>query len=174
MNLDGDRALERVVAEYDVSFDHKQERADVIAFDRCNGKEVAHKLVRTGKRLSVSEIYGPRALGRPAVLFAVGYGGRTGVARVTGLRLRAGQTCPSPYTFFAYSTSSPPKPPPAGLLVRDFDLVPRNDSRRYPGPELQLTEFYGRSTGDTVAKRLTYFRYRSGRYVAYRSRLSAA
>jgi hypothetical protein len=174
MNLDGDRALERVVAEYDVSFDHKQERADVTAFDRCNGKEVAHKLVRTGKRLSVSEIFGPRALGRPAVLFAVGYGGRTGVARVMGLRLREGQTCPSPYTFFAYSTSKPPKPPPAGLLVRDFDLVPRNDSTRYPGPELVLTEFYGPSTGDTAAKRLTYFRYRSGRYVAYRSKLSAA
>jgi hypothetical protein len=174
MNLDGDRALERLVAEYDVSSDHSQESANVTAFDRCNGREVAHKLVRTGKRLSVGDIHGPGALGRPAVLFSVGYGGRTAVGRVMGLRLRRGQTCPLPYTFFAYSTGRPPKPPPPGLLVRNFSLVPRNDLKWSPGPELRLLEFYGRNTGDQVAKRETYFRFRSGRYVAYRSRLSPA
>lgn len=174
MNLDRDRTLERLVAEYAVSSDHRQERADITAFDRCNGREVSHKLVRTGKRLSVGDIYGPRALGRPAVLFAVGYGGRTAVGRVMGLRLRRGQSCPSPYTHFAYSTSRPPRAPPPGLFVRNFSLVPRNDSARYPGPELRLLEFYGPSTGDAVSKRETLFRFRNGRYVAYRSRLSAA
>lgn len=174
MDLDGDRALERLVAVHDVSSDHKVERADVTAFDHCNGRELSYKLVKTGKRLSVADIRGPSSLGRRAVLFSIGYGGRTAVARVIGLRVRPGQTCPSPFTFFAYSTSRPPKPPPAGLFARNFYVLPRNDSSRYPGPELFLIEFYGPNAGDLVSKRETYFGFRGGRYVAYRSKLSPA
>lgn len=171
-NLDADRDLERFTAVHEMDANHKNQWADVTAYDECNGQERRYKLVPTGKDLSFTQISGPSRLGRRAVLFVMGYGPRSGVARVMNLRLRPGQACPSPYALFSYSMSRPPKAPPDGMLLRDFDLVPWNDSQRYPGPELVLLEFYGRAAGDLLAKRLTYFRYRSGRYVAYRRKLS--
>jgi hypothetical protein len=174
MNLDADGDLERFTAVNDAAADHENQWADVTAYDKCNAKELRYKLAPTGRRVSFGDIRGPSSLGRRAVLFTMAYGGRNAVARVIGLRLRSGQTCPTPYTFFAYSTSRPPKQPPAGLFARNFYLLPRNDSARYPGPELFLLEFYGPNAGDLVSKRETYFRYRNGRYVSYRSKLSRA
>jgi hypothetical protein len=171
MNLDADGASERFVATYDVSSDHKYELAQVVIVDSCGGNSVRHQVVRPGKRLSAGDVYGPAALGRRGVLFAIGYGGRAAVARV--VRLHAGPTmaCPLPQMLFRYETNDPPVAPPPGMVVRNFDVVPREASTRYPGRELLLVEHYGRATGDELARRETLFGFRGGRYVSYHSRL---
>jgi hypothetical protein len=170
MNLDADSALERFVATSDVSSDHSSEIASVRIVDRCRGGDVQYRPVRDGKRMSMADVRGPAALGRRAVLFSLGYGGRTAVGVV--VRLRANPpACASVERLFSYSTSRPPVAPPRGMFARAFNVVPRDVSRRYAGRELVLTEHYGRNSGDELARRVTYFRFNSGRYVSYRTRL---
>jgi hypothetical protein len=180
VNLDGDRALERIVAGYAVSSDHKFERADMAAFDRCGGRERRYELAAPGRW--VGGILSRKALGRSAVAFSMGYRDGHVIARVIQLRAkREGWwslgACPTPASLLAYSSKSPPYPAPPGYDIAVAQFAAGEHSSAYPGKELVLTEDYSSPRMNPSRKlRRTYFGYSTAkrRYVAYRTDLSPA
>lgn len=172
VNLDGDRALERIVAEYDVSSDHKFEQATITAFDRCGASTRRYALAAPGRSLEREGILGPDVLGRKAVAFAMAYADGTKIARVVQLRKRQTGACPRPVWLLAYSSKNPPYPAPDGYGVTAARLAAGEDSSAYAGNELVLTEEYSSPRMSPIRKlRRTYFGYSTAkrRYVAYRT-----
>lgn len=172
MNLDRDQDREQVVAWDRVSFDHTWHKGDIVAIDRCAGREVSHELALPGRYLPVSAIQTARQLGRRGVLFTMNYDDGEEIARVARLRSRKAGSCPTPVFLFDYSTKSPPEPAPPGYIVSKVRLRAGEYSRRFPGRELLLIESYAESTSGSVrATRRTYLRFRTAsvRYVTYRT-----
>lgn len=174
-NLDGDRALERVVAEYDVSLDHKYERATIDVIERCAGKALRNTLAAPGRSLDRELILRSTRLGRPGVAFAMTYPDGSSIARIVQLRPRRPGACRTPVAIFSYSSKRPPYPPPDGYWVDGIRLEPGEHSAIYPGKELLLTEEYASRRLDPVRRtRRSYFRYAGAKraYVAYRTELT--
>jgi hypothetical protein len=172
VNLDGDRALERIVAEYDVSFDHKVEEATIMAFDRCRASTRRYALAAPGRSLEREGILGPDALGRKAVAFAMAYADGTKIARVVQLRKSRTGACPRPAWLLAYSSRNPPYPAPEGYGITAARLAAGEDSSAHAGKEVVLTEEYSSPRLNPGRKlRHTYFGYSAAkrRYVAYRT-----
>jgi hypothetical protein len=172
-NVDADRALERISAEYDVSSDHKFERATVSVFDNCRGR-VRHYQLAVGKSTNREGILDQRALGRPGVLFTMVYPDLHEVARVVQLRPKQRGACPTPVAIFDYSSARPPFPAPEGYTVRDAKLEPGELSTTFAGKELLLTEEYQSPRLNPLrVLRKTYYNYSAAkrRYVAYRTEL---
>lgn len=171
-NLDGDRALERIHAAYDVSSDRKYQRAEIAAFDTCGGRKRRYELAPPGTFMARDAIFGRRALGRPAVLFSMSYADRHWIARVVRLRAKQKGACPTPALLFDYSSVRPPYPAPEDYTVGNVYAAPGEHSAAYTGKELLLTETYSSPRLGPVRKiRNTYLRYLSSkqRYVAYRT-----
>jgi len=176
-NLDGDRALERIHAAYDVSSDHKYQRAEIAAVDICGGRERRYELAPPGTFMAREAIFGRRALGRPAVLFSMSYSDRHWIARVVQLRPKQKRACPTPALLFDYSSVRPPFPAPEGYTVGYVNAAPGEHSSAYAGKELLLTEEYSSPRLSPVRKiRHTYLRYQSSkqRYVPYRTEVIPA
>jgi hypothetical protein len=176
-NLDGDRALERIHAAYDVSSNHKYQRAEIAAFDTCAGRERRYELAPPGTFMAREAIFAGRALGRPAVLFSMTYADDHWIARVVQLRPRQKGACPTPALLFDYSSVRPPYPTPEGYTVGNITAAPGEHSSAYAGKELLLTEEYSSPRLSPVRKiRHTYLRYRSSkqRYVPYRTEIVPA
>lgn len=175
-NLDGDRALERISAEYEVTSDHRVERATISVFDNCRGRVEHYELAPPGRSLNREEILGQRALGRRAVLFSMVYRDGHEIARVVQLRPKRRDACPTPVAIFAYSSARPPYPAPQGSKVRNAKVVVGEYAAKFAGKELLLTEEYTRTPGmDPIRKlRHTYFRYSNAkrRYLPYRTGLT--
>lgn len=160
-NLDGDAALETVIATHIISFDHKRQRAEVVALDDCAGERRTYELAPAGRWMFPRAIRGSRVLGRPGVLFTIHYEDGHVIARLSRLRVQQRGECPTPSTPFDYSSATPLVAPPRGYLIAGIDVSVTDDSKRYSGRELLLTESYAEGTSRPVrAKRLTYFRYR--------------
>ena len=171
-NLDGDKALERIHAAYDVSADHKYQRAEVAAVDTCAGRERRYTLAPPGAFIAREAIFGRRALGRSAVLFSMSYADRHWIARVARLRPKRTGTCPTPALLFAYSSLRPPFPAPEGYTVGNVHAAPGEHSSAFAGKELLLTEEYSSPRLSAVRKiRHTFLRYLGSkkRYVPYRT-----
>jgi hypothetical protein len=176
-NLDRDRAPERIVAEYDVSSDHKFERAEIAAIDRCRARERRYELAAPGRFIEREGILGRQALGRPGVAFSMRYQDGHWIARVVQLRSRRARTCPTPVWLLAYSSTSPPNPAPQGYDIGAVGVDAGEHSTAYAGKELLLTEEYSNPQMNPVRKlRRTYFRYSAAkrRYVPYRTEISPA
>lgn len=174
-NLDRDRALERIVAEYDASSDHKFERAEIAAIDRCRGRERRYELAAASRSMEREGILGGQALGRRGVAFAMFYGDGRWIARVVQLRPRRAGACPTPVWLLAYSSQTPPYPVPRGYSIRDVRVEAGEHSTAYAGKELLLTEEYWSPEMNPVRKlRRTYFHYAAAkrRYLPYRTELS--
>jgi hypothetical protein len=177
LNLDGDRALERIHAAYDVSSDHKYQRAEIAALDTCAGRERRYELAPPGKFMAREAIFGRRALGRAAVLFSMSYADRHWIARVVQLRPKQKGACPTPALLFDYSSVRPPYPAPDGYTVGLVSAAPGEHSSAYAGKELLLTEEYSSPRLSPVRKiRHTYLRYLGSkrRYVPYRTEVVPA
>jgi hypothetical protein len=175
LNVDADRALERVVAEYEVSSDHSLERAEIAVVDKCAGRVRRYGLAPPGRSMDREGILGLRELGRPAVLFSIVYPDRREIARVVQLRAKRRGACPRPAAIFDYSSARPPYPAPEGLSIRDAMLAPGEHSTVYAGRELLLTEEYAGPRGNPIRMlRRTYYRYAPAkrRYVAYHTEVS--
>jgi hypothetical protein len=171
-NLDGDRALERIHAAYDVSPDYKYQRAEIAAIDTCTGRERRYELAPPGTFMAREAIFGRRALGRPGVLFSMSYADQRWIARVVQLRAKRKGACPTPALLFEYSSVRPPFPTPEGYTVGSISAAPEEHSAAYAGKELLLTEDYSSPRLTPVRKiRRTYLRYLSSRqrYVPYRT-----
>lgn len=170
LNVDGDRALERVVAAYEVSSNHAFERAEIAVVDRCAGRARRYALAPPGRSMAREEILGRRELGRPAILFSMLYPDGHEIARVVQLRSKRKGACPRPRAILDYSSARPPYAAPEGLTIRDARLVPGEHSTAFPGRELLLTEEYASGRASPILQlRRTYFRYSATqrRYVAY-------
>jgi hypothetical protein len=175
LNVDADRALERVVADYEVSSDHSLERAEIAVVDRCAGRVRRYRLAPPGRSMDREGILGARELGRPAVLFSMVYPDGLEIARVVQLRSKRRGACPRPAAIFDYSSARPPYPVPEGLGIRDARLEPGEHSTAYAGRELLLTEMYASPGANPIRKlRRTYYRYAAAtrRYVAYHTEVS--
>jgi hypothetical protein len=176
-NLDGDRGRERIVAEYDVSSDHKSERAEIAAVDRCGGRDRRYELVPPGRFMNREDIRGDRVLGRPGALVSMVYRDGHSIARVVQLRRSARASCPRPGVLFSYSTRTPPQPPPGKFVLARFEVDVRDEAARFPGKELVLSEYYSELPGSPLRSvRQTYYRYRAAvrRYVVYKTALRPA
>jgi hypothetical protein len=175
-NLDADRALERISAEYEVTSDHRFERATIAILDNCKGRVRQFQLAAPARSMNREDIVGPRVLGRRALLFSMVYRDGHEIARVVQLRPRRRGACPTPVAIFAYSSARPPYPAPQGSLVRDARVVVGDYAAKFAGRELQLIEEYTRTPRmDPIRKlRRTYFRYSNAkrRYVPYRTELT--
>ncbi|HET7856900.1 MAG TPA: hypothetical protein VFL41_10630 [Gaiellaceae bacterium] len=173
-NVDADRALERISAEYDVSSDHKFERATISVFDNCRGR-VRQYTLAVGRSTNREGILGQRDLGRPGVLFTMVYADRHEIARVVQLRPKQRGACPTPVAILDYSSARPTYPAPQGYTVRDAKLQPGDYSATYAGRELLLTEEYTSPRLNPIRLlRNTYFNYSAAkrRYVPYRTELT--
>ncbi len=173
MNLDSDSAREHLFASY---LTHPDE-ARIYVVDSCRGNDLRYDLAAPGVHMFRDSIHGSRDLGRPGVLFSIHYPDGHTIARVARLRVQQRDECPTPVSLFDYSTESPPRPPPEGLVLQDFVVQVHDYSRRYSGPELRLAEFYGTSEpGPVLSTRFSYFRYsvRSRTYAPYRMVLKPA
>jgi len=175
-NLDADRSLERISAEYEVTSDHRFERATISVFDNCRGRVHHYELAPPGRSMNREEILRQRVLGRRAVLFSMVYRDGHKIARVVQLRPKRRDACPKPVAIFAYSSARPPYPAPQGSKVRSAKVVVGEYETKFPGKELLLTEEYTRTPRmDPIRKlRRTYFRYSNAkrRYVPYRTELT--
>jgi hypothetical protein len=174
LNVDADRALERVVAKYEVSSNHAFERAEIAVVDRCGGRARRYELAPPGRSMAREEILGRRELGRPAILFSMVYPDGREIARVVQLRSKRRGACPRPVAIFDYSSSQPPYPVPGGFTIRDAKLMPGEHSTAYAGRELLLTEAYASGRASPIQQlRQTYFRYSTTqrRYVAYHTEI---
>ena len=175
-NLDADRALERISAEYEVTSDHRFERATISVFDNCRGRVEHYELAPPGRSMKREEILDQRRLGRRAVLFSMVYGDGHEIVRVIQLRPKRRGACPTPFAMLAYSSARPPYPAPQGSKVRDATVTVGDYAARLAGKELLLTEEYTRTPRmDPIRKlRRTYFGYSNAkrRYVPYRTELT--
>jgi hypothetical protein len=174
-NLDADRAVERVSAEYEVSSDHKFERATIAVFDKCAGRVRQFQLALPGKFMNREDILGPSALGRRALLFSIVYPDGHEIVRVVQLRPKRKGACPTPAGLLAYSSARPPYLPPQGYTVRDAKVGVSEYSTAFAGRELLLTEEYTSPRLNPIRiLRRTYYRYSSAkrRYVPYRTEVT--
>jgi hypothetical protein len=175
-NLDSDRALERISAEYEVTSDHRFERATIGVFDNCKGRVRRYELALPGRFMNRADIVGQRVLGRPAVLFSMVYRDGHEIARVVQLRSKRRGACPTPFAIFAYSSARPPYASPAGSTVRDAKVVVGDYEETIPGKELLLTEEYTRPPRMNPIRTLrhTYFNYSrlKRRYLPYRTEIT--
>jgi hypothetical protein len=175
-NVDADRALERISAEYEVTSDHRFERATIAVVDNCRGRVRQYQLALPGRSMNREDILGPSVLGRRALLFSMVYRDGHKIARVVQLRPKRRGACPTPVAIFAYSSARPPYPAPQGSIVRDAKVAVGEYGAKFAGKELLLTEEYTRTPRmDPVRKlRHTYFNYSNAkrRYVPYRTELT--
>jgi hypothetical protein len=171
-NLDADRALERVSAEYEVTSDHKFERATIAVLDNCKGRVRRYEPAPPGKSMSREGILGPSVLGRRALLFSMVYPDRHEIVRAVQLRPKRKGACPTPVAILAYSSARPTYPAPAGYSIRDAKVDANEYSTTFPGKELLLTEEYTSPRLNPIRTiRRTYYSYSSAkrRYVPYRT-----
>jgi hypothetical protein len=172
-NLDGDPAIERVVASEDVSFDHSQLSARVVVFDTCRGRQRALPVVDARASLLAARFVQADGRGRAELLGAVGgpLGNvADGKARVVRLiAVRGG--CPRLRTLFSYAASSPPLPAPDGFVLSSFEVNPDELERRYRGREVVLVEWYRSGAALASRARTSVYRYAVARdrYVLLRS-----
>jgi hypothetical protein len=175
-NLDADRMLERISAEYEVTSDHRFERATIGIIDNCKGRVRQFQLALPGRWMNQNDIVGPRVLGRRALLFTLLYRDGHVIARVVQLRPKRRGACPTPAALFAYTSRRPPYPPPRGWSVRGAHVDAAEYAGKFAGRELLLIETYFRTgTSEPVKKiRQTYFRYANAkrRYVPYRTEVT--
>jgi hypothetical protein len=174
-NLDADRAPERVSAEYEVTSDHKFERATIAVFDNCAGRVRRYQLALPGRFMNREDILGPSALGRRALLFSMVYPDRHEIVRVVQLRPKRKGACPTPAALLAYSSARPPYPVPQGYTVRDAKVGVAEYSTAFAGKELLLTEEYTSPRLNPIRTlRRTYYNYSTAkrRYVPYRTEVT--
>jgi hypothetical protein len=171
-NLDADRALERVSAEYEITSDHKFERATIAVLDNCKGRVHRYELAPPGKSMNREGVLGPSVLGRRAVLFSMVYPDQHEIVRAVQLRPKRKGACPTPVAILAYSSARPTYPAPAGYSIRDAKVDANEYSTTFPGKELLLTEEYTSPRLNPIRTiRRTYYSYSSAkrRYVPYRT-----
>jgi hypothetical protein len=177
-NLDGDPALERVVAEKVRSrgIDYRR----VVLHDDCDGIDPGwilsprHDIVPV---MEVREIDGDPA--RPEIRLEArsGASGLAGVARVYRYAVAEGPpvSCSVPQRLFDYSTSRPRPRPPKGTWVAGFGVFVKNYRRSTPALEIRLVESLGRKGRPALTangSRTTYWRLEGDRYVRYRTRVT--
>jgi hypothetical protein len=174
-NLDGDRAIERVVATEDVSFDHSAATSRVVVVDTCRG-ERTHPVVQARAFLLQARFVQADGRGRAEVLAAVGgplgavVDGKARVVRLVPVRGR----CPALRALFSYDAASPPQPAPAGFVLSSFEVTPDELEPRYRGREVRLVEWYRSGGALSSQVRTSVYRYAAGRdrYVLLRSFLA--
>jgi hypothetical protein len=174
-NLDGDRALERVLVRGKPFVAQR-----IVLEDRCGGTTVRHRLSRVWHsvdRVAVLDLDGVTR--RPEIFFDMrnGAGGHVGVVKVVHFHRLARGACPVPVTLFRYSPDRPPVRPPAGYGAVNFLVTPEDYARRYRGKELRLDEgLFGPNDQALCCpsrQRRTFLRYAPSRerYVVYSTRL---
>jgi len=174
-NLDGDRAIERVVATEDASFDHSEFASRVVVVDACRG-ERTHRVVQARTSLLAARFVQADGRGRAEVLGAVGgplgavVDGRARVVRLVPVRGR----CPALRALFSYNASSPPQPAPTGFLLSSFEVTPDELEPRFRGREVRLVEWYRSGAALSSQVRTSVYRYAAvrDRYVLLRSFLA--
>lgn len=176
-NLDGDRAVERVVATEDVSFDHSSVTSRVVVVDTCRG-ERTHTVVHARASLLQARFVQADGRGRPEVLAAVGgplgagalVDGKARVVRLVSFRGR----CPALRALFSYNAASPPQPAPAGFLLSSFEVTPDELEPRFRGREVRLVEWYRSGAALSSRVRTSVYRYAAARdrYVLLRTFLA--
>lgn len=167
-NLDGDRALERVVAEEDVSRDHTVWRASVRIVDRCAGRNRSYPVAAGFQRLGEAKAEQVDGRGPKEVLGVVySLNAADGVARLVHLVSRPGR-CPAPRILFAY-TAARTERPASGLELSQFTVDVAELEARYPGRELRLTELFQTPPMLSSIQREKLYRYVRARdgYVLY-------
>jgi hypothetical protein len=174
-NLDGDRAIERVVATEDVSFDHSAATSRVVVVDTCRG-ERTHPVVQARASLLQARFVQADGRGSAEVLAAAGgplgavVDGKARVVRLVPVRGR----CPALRTLFSYNAASPPQPAPAGFLLSSFEVTPDELEPRFRGREVRLVEWYRSGAALSSRVRTSVYRYAAARdrYVLLRSFLA--
>jgi hypothetical protein len=172
-NLDGDRAVERVVATEDSSVDHSELSARVAVLDRCAGRERTLRVADGRASLLAARFLQADGRGRAEVLGAVGGPlGTVGAGAAKVVRLVAVRRgCPRLRALFSYSASSPPLPAPEGFLLSSYELRPDELEARYRGRELVLVEWYRSGAALSSRVRTSTYRYATSndRYVLLKS-----
>jgi hypothetical protein len=158
VNLDGDRALEQVVAVDSHDCQHTSFVAYVHVHDRCHGAWQVYDLHSKGQVLEQFRIVNADGwTKRPEVFFVVRNFGMptTGVAEVVRMDDRA-SGCSSAHALFKYV--------PRDEALRGFSIELKDAAARFRGLEVVLTKTY---EADRTVTTLRYDRTR-GRYVEYR------
>jgi hypothetical protein len=165
VNLDGDRALERLVAEENVSFDHQVWYAHVRVVDVCRGRARTHAVTRRWRQLDEARVVQADGRGRREVFALVRRGSDQGEAKVVRLTDRRG-ACPAPRALFLYATDRATMPKLLVLIAFRVELAELDPAR---GLEVRLVETFGISGMLSSRERETRYRYvvRDDRYVAY-------
>jgi hypothetical protein len=141
VNLDHDRALERVVADEEVSRDHSIWRASVRIVDRCGGRNRSYRVAGGFQRLGEAKAEQVDGRGAKEVLGVVySVSAADGAARLVRLVSRPGR-CPALRTLFEYVAAKSERPGPGFALVQ-FTVEVVELEARYPGRELRLTELF--------------------------------
>jgi hypothetical protein len=167
-NLDGDRALERVIAVEDVSRDHSIWRASVRIVDRCAGRNRSYQVAAGFQRLGEAKAEQVDGRGPKEVLGVVYSPTATdGVARLVRLVSRPGR-CPALRTLFAYTAARTDRPA-SGFELTQFTVEIVELDARYPGRELRLTELFQTPPMLSSIHREKLYRYVRARdgYVLY-------
>lgn len=167
-NVDGDRALERVIAVENVSRDHSVWRASVQIVDRCGGRNRSHVVAAGFPRLGDAKAVQADGRGANEVLGVVyDRSARDGIARLVRLVPRAGR-CPVPRTLFRYVAAASDAPADGGELVQFTIDVVELDSR-HAGRELRVTELFQTPAESSSVHRETLYRFVRARdaYVVY-------
>lgn len=167
-NLDGDRALERIVGVEDVSSDHSTWRASVRVVDRCGGRNRTHRVAAGFQRLGEAKAEQADGRGAKEVLGVVySVSAREGVARLARLVNRSGR-CPTLRTLFEYSAAESEPPAPEFELAQ-FTVDVVGLESRYLGRELRVTELFQAPPMLSSIHREKLYRYvrARDRYVLY-------
>jgi hypothetical protein len=157
-NLDGDRALERVVGVEDVSRDHSTWRASVSVVDRCGGRDRTYRVAAGFTRLGdakAEQADGRGAREVLAVLYSVS--ARAGVGRLARLVSRP-RRCPTLRMLFRYNAARTEPPAPGAELVQ-FTVDVVELEARYPGREMRVTELFQTPPMLSSIHRETLYRY---------------
>lgn len=168
-NLDRDRALERIVADEDVSRDHSIWRASVRVVDRCRGRDRSYLVLDGYQRLEIARPVQADGRGSSEVLVLLrGSAAGAGGARIVRLTPRSGR-CPSLRTLFTYVAARAEPGPVPDLRLTWFTVELVELERRYGGRELRLTEEFTMPPMLSAVRRETLYRYVRGRdtYVVY-------
>jgi hypothetical protein len=151
VNLDGDRARERVVVSHSIGSGESAPRARVDVLDRCRGAWRRHSLAAGDgmvERAQVVELDGRTARRELLLVLESGAGGVAKAVRLDG----GGRTCARPRTLFEHS----PQPPPSGHALTGFDVrLAETHPRRSRG--IAVVETYG-----TCAWRRSDYHYDRG------------
>ena len=170
-NLDGDAEPERLSADGTRKDGISYRRA--VLHDTCDAEPA--KIILTPRHASVPVLEARDLDGRasrPEIYVEARSGASSGAGYIGIYRYSVG--CEAAKQLFEYSSNRPRPRPPEGTWVTNFGLSIKNYERSSAARELRLLEnlaFDDQPAVTANGSRTTYWRYRKGRYVRYRTRV---